>query len=47
VGDITVRERFILILLGAPLIALGVYPALMAPMLQTAIRPVLALLGGA
>jgi NADH-quinone oxidoreductase subunit M len=47
VGDITVRERFILIILGAPLIILGVYPAIMAPMLQTAIRPVLALLGGA
>lgn len=47
VDDITLRERFILILLGAPLIMIGVYPALMAPMLQTAIRPVLALLGGA
>ncbi|MEP7294251.1 MAG: NADH-quinone oxidoreductase subunit M, partial [Chloroflexota bacterium] len=47
VGDITLRERFILILLGAPLILLGVYPALMAPMLQTAMRPVIALLGGA
>jgi len=47
VGDITVRERFILIILGVPLIILGVYPAIMAPMLQTAIRPVLALLGGA
>ena len=47
VDDITVRERFILILLGAPLILLGIYPALMAPMLQTAIRPVLALFGGA
>jgi NADH-quinone oxidoreductase subunit M len=47
VGDITVRERFILILLGAPLILIGVYPAIMAPMLETAVRPVLALLGGA
>ena len=47
VGDITVRERFILIILGVPLIILGVYPAIMAPMLQTAMRPVLALLGGA
>jgi NADH-quinone oxidoreductase subunit M len=46
VGDITVRERFILILLGAPLILLGVYPALMSPMLQTSLRPVLALFGG-
>jgi NADH-quinone oxidoreductase subunit M len=47
VDDITVRERFILILLGAPLIILGVYPALMSPMLQTSLRPVLALFGGA
>jgi NADH-quinone oxidoreductase subunit M len=47
VGDITVRERFILVLLGAPLIILGVYPALMSPMLQTSLRPVLALFGGA
>ncbi len=47
VGDITVREKFILVLLGAPLIIIGVYPGVMAPMLQTGIRPVLALLGGA
>ncbi len=47
VGDITVRERFILILLGAPLIIIGIYPALMAPMLEAGLRPVLALLGGA
>jgi NADH-quinone oxidoreductase subunit M len=47
VGDITVRERFVLLLLGVPLILLGVYPALMAPMLESGVRPVLALLGGA
>jgi NADH-quinone oxidoreductase subunit M len=47
VDDITTRERFILILLGAPLIILGVYPALMSPMLQTSLRPILALFGGA
>ncbi len=47
VDDITLRERFILILLGAPLIILGVYPAIMSPMLQTSLRPVLALFGGA
>jgi len=45
VGDITVRERFILVFLGAPLILLGVYPALMDPMLQAGMRPVLAILG--
>ncbi len=47
VGDITVRERFILILLGAPLIIIGIYPGIMAPMLEAGLRPVLALLGGA
>ncbi len=47
VGDITVREKFILILLGSPLIIIGIYPAIMAPMLEAGIRPVLALLGGA
>lgn len=47
VGDITVRERFILILLGAPLIIIGIHPAIMAPMLEAGLRPVLALLGGA
>lgn len=47
VDDITVRERFILILLGAPLIIIGIYPSIMAPMLETGLRPVLALLGGA
>jgi NADH-quinone oxidoreductase subunit M len=47
VDDITLRERFILIFLGAPLILLGVYPSLIEPMLVTGLRPVLALLGAA
>jgi NADH-quinone oxidoreductase subunit M len=46
VGDITVTDRIILILLGAPLIILGVYPAIMSPMIQTGLRPILAILGG-
>ncbi len=46
VGDITVRERFVLVFLGAPLLILGLVPAVMAPMLQTGIQPVLTLLGG-
>ncbi len=45
VDDITLRERFILVFLGAPLILLGIYPSLIAPMLETGLRPVLALLG--
>lgn len=46
VGDIAITDRIILILLGAPLIILGVYPAIMAPMIETGIRPILAILGG-
>jgi NADH-quinone oxidoreductase subunit M len=46
VDDITPRERFVLVFLGAPLIILGVAPAIMSPMLQTGLRPVLALFGG-
>lgn len=46
VGDIFITDRIILILLGAPLIILGIYPAIMAPMIQTGIRPIVALLGG-
>ena len=45
VGDITARERFVLIFLGAPLVILGVAPGVMTHMLQTGIRPVLAILG--
>ncbi len=45
VDDITIRERFILVFLGAPLLILGLYPQLMEPMLVTGLRPVLALLG--
>ena len=46
VGDITPIERVVLVLLGAPLIILGVLPSIMAPMIQTGVIPILALLGG-
>lgn len=46
VGDITLRERFVLVLLGSPLLILGILPAVMAPMLEVGLRPVLTLLGG-
>jgi NADH-quinone oxidoreductase subunit M len=45
VDDVTVREKFVLVFLGAPLVILGVYPAVMEPMLQAGVRPVLAVLG--
>ncbi len=46
VGDITPIERVALVVLGAPLIILGVMPYVMAPMIETGFYPVLALLGG-
>ncbi len=47
VGDITLRERFVLVFLASPLVIIGVQPAVMAPMLEVGLRPVLAILGGA
>ena len=46
VGDITIVDRVILLLLGTPLIILGVYPAIMAPMIESGLRPIIAILGG-
>jgi len=46
VGDIAITDRMILIILGAPLIIIGMYPAIMAPMIEAGVRPVFALLGG-
>lgn len=46
VGDIAITDRIILLLLGTPLIVLGVYPTIMAPMISEGLKPVLALLNG-
>ncbi len=46
VGDITVTDRAVLLLLGLPLIALGIAPSIMAPMIETGVRPVIAILTG-
>ncbi|PJF40911.1 MAG: NADH-quinone oxidoreductase subunit M [Phototrophicales bacterium] len=46
VGDIAVVDRAVLILLGAPLIILGVWPTLMSPMIELGLGPVLAMMGG-
>ena len=46
VGDITITDRVVLLLLGLPLIVLGMYPAIMAPMIEAGVKPVLAILGG-
>ena len=46
VGDIAITDRVILLLLGVPLIVLGMYPAIMAPMISVGLEPVYRLLGG-
>jgi NADH-quinone oxidoreductase subunit M len=46
VGDIYITDRIILLLLGLPLIVIGMYPAIMSPMVEAGVRPVVALLGG-
>jgi NADH-quinone oxidoreductase subunit M len=42
---ITFVERVVLLLLGVPLIVLGLYPSIMAPMITEGVIPVLMLLG--
>lgn len=46
VGDIAVVDRVILLLLGVPLIVIGLLPSIMAPMITSGIQPVIAMLGG-
>jgi NADH-quinone oxidoreductase subunit M len=43
--SITIVERVVLLLLGVPLIVLGLYPSIMAPMITEGVIPVLMLLG--
>jgi NADH-quinone oxidoreductase subunit M len=45
VGDIAITDRIILIVLGAPLLILGLYPAIMAPMITSGLQPILKILG--
>ncbi|MEM9954404.1 MAG: NADH-quinone oxidoreductase subunit M [Chloroflexota bacterium] len=44
VDDITVTDRIVLIILGVPLVILGMYPAIMAPMISVGVYPVQQLL---
>ncbi|MBA3871820.1 MAG: hypothetical protein H0X30_21955, partial [Anaerolineae bacterium] len=46
VGDIAITDRIILILLGAPLLIIGLYPTIIYPMITAGVQPVLAMLGG-
>ena len=47
VHDIAVTDRVVLLLLGTPLLIIGVLPSVMAPMITSGVGPVLAILGGA
>jgi len=46
VGNITWSDRIILLLLAVPLMVIGLYPDIMAPMVTLGVRPVIAILGG-
>jgi NADH-quinone oxidoreductase subunit M len=46
VGNITWSDRIILLLLAVPLMVLGLYPNVMAPMIEVGLTPVIAILGG-
>lgn len=47
VGDITLKDKISTILLAVIMIALGIFPGLMAPMISSGVDHILALLGGA
>lgn len=46
VGNIAWSDRIILLLLAVPLMVIGLYPNVMAPMIEIGLRPVIAILGG-
>jgi NADH-quinone oxidoreductase subunit M len=46
VGNIAWSDRIILLLLAVPLMVLGLYPNIMAPMIQVGLKPIIAILGG-
>jgi NADH:ubiquinone oxidoreductase subunit 4 (subunit M) len=45
IGDVIVQDKVALVVLSALLVLVGVYPAVMAPMVQTGADAVLRLLG--
>lgn len=47
VGDVTVLDKVALVLLSAILIVIGVYPAIMVPLVQSGVNNIMRLLGGA
>jgi NADH-quinone oxidoreductase subunit M len=47
VGDVTPLDKVALVLLSAILIAIGIFPSVMVPMVETGVNNILRLLGGA
>jgi NADH-quinone oxidoreductase subunit M len=47
VGDVTVLDKVAVTLLAALMVALGLFPSLMVPMIQSGVNHVMRLLGGA
>lgn len=45
VGDIDIQDKILLLILGVPLLVLGLYPQLMSPMIATGLQPILTMLG--
>ncbi len=46
VGNIAWSDRIVLLLLAVPLMVLGLYPDIMAPMITVGLTPIIAILGG-
>ena len=46
VGDVSIKDKIVIGVLSAIMIALGWFPSLMVPMIETGVNPILALLGG-
>jgi NADH-quinone oxidoreductase subunit M len=46
IENITITDRAVLLVLGTPLLILGLYPQIMAPMITVGLDPVVRLIGG-
>jgi len=47
IGDVTIKDKISTVLLAAIMIAVGIFPSLMAPMISSGVDHILALFGGA
>ena len=46
ITDITIPDRIVLLILGTPLLLIGLYPQIMAPMITVGLDPIARLIGG-